>query len=340
MTYPAPAEDEPVSSRPLNADYTSAGIWRKAGPSLDYEFVTDVAVGADDRLYALVRKPGQVLVYEPDGTFVRSFGREQLGDDPHGLFVAGEQVHVADQFNHVVRSFTTDGKLTGTLGALGQASDTGVDDSIKDVFTRAASIRRSAPPFNRPTNVAVASNGDIYVSDGYGNSRIHRFSADGRLLHSWGSPGPLPGQFWIAHHVSVAVDGRVLVVDHANERIQVFTPGGKLLDVWSGLQHPSAAIPQPDGTVLVGELTWQLEAGSFYRGRITVPLAARISLLAADGRVLRRSVDEHDGTPFRFKSPHGMAIDSRGSIYVADLRVARNEEPQRQMVQKFLRRAG
>lgn len=329
-----------AGSRPLNADYALDGAWRNTPGDIGYEFVTDVAVGPDDRVYVLTRQPGCILVYEPDGTFVRTFGRERLGVDPHGLIVMGEQVHVADQFNHVVHSFTVDGRPTGVIGTFGKPSDTGVDDTLTDVFTRAASIRRSGPPFNRPTAVAVAANGDLYVSDGYNNSRVHQFSPAGRLIRSWGAPGPLPGQFWIVHHIAITADGRVLVVDRGNERIQVFSLQGEFIDEWRGLQHPSTAIPLADGTVLVGELSWKVEAGCFTRGRITEPVAARISMLSSDGRLLRQSVEEHDQTAFRIRSPHGMAVDSLGNLYVADLRVAQSEEPKEQMVQKFLRRKG
>jgi hypothetical protein len=337
MSASAVAQGIVVDDRPLNADYALIDAWRQTPSNVHYEFVTDVAVGPDDRVYALTRKPGLILVYEPDGTFVQGFGSEHLGVDPHGLTVAGDRIYVADQFNHVVHVFTIDGRHCGMLGTFGRPSDTGVDDTLKDVFVRAASIRHSGPPFNRPTAVAVATNGNLYVSDGYNNSRIHQFSADGALIRSWGEPGPLAGQFWIAHHLAITADQRVLVVDRGNERIQVFSADGAFLDEWRGLQHPAVAIPQSDGTVLVGELSWKTGAGSFARGRIIEPMPARISLFSADGKRLRQSVDEYGGSKFHIRSPHGMAVDSHGAIYVADLRVARTEEPGHQMVQKFPR---
>ena len=86
------------------------------------------------------------------------------------------------------------------------------------------SIGRGGPPFNRPTNVAVAPSGELYVSDGYGNCKVHRFSAEGELIQSWGEPGKGPGQFNLPHGVAVAADGRVLGADRENHRIPVFNP--------------------------------------------------------------------------------------------------------------------
>src|SRR5439155_15039166 len=98
------------------------------------------------------------------------------------------------------------------------------------------SIIRGGPPFNRPTNLAVAPSGDVYVSDGYGNCRVHRYAADGKLIGSWGEPGSGPGQFILPHSVWVAADGRVLVADRENDRIQVFSPSGEYLTEWGALR--------------------------------------------------------------------------------------------------------
>src|SRR4051812_37411891 len=100
-----------------------------------------------------------------------------------------------------------------TIGTPGLASDTGYDRSVKGQHAKNATIKKSGPPFNRPTRLAVAPNGDLYVSDGYGNARVHRFSGEGRLLKSWGDPGAGAGQFMVAHGIGLDADGRVLVAD-------------------------------------------------------------------------------------------------------------------------------
>ena len=113
----------------------------------------------------------------------------------HGLTVGADAVYCADDGDHTVRKFSSDGTLLLTIGTAGVASDSGYDGKST------ASIQRGAPPFNRPTNVAVAPSGDLYVSDGYGNARVHRFSADGKLIQSWGEPGLAPGQFNLPHGI-------------------------------------------------------------------------------------------------------------------------------------------
>ena len=128
-----------------------------------------------------------------------------------------------------------EGRLLLTLGVSGRPSDTGA--TSPDYRT----VQRGGPPFNYPTNVALSPEGDIYVSDGYGNARIHRFSPDGRLLHSWGQPGAGPGQFNVPHGIAIDRQGIVLVADRENSRIQRFTPDGEFIDEWtrrgSALRH-------------------------------------------------------------------------------------------------------
>ena len=85
---------------------------------------------------------------------------------------------------------------------------------------------RASGPFNYPTEMVLGPSGDIYVSDGYRNSRVHRFSADGRLIDSWGEPGTGSGEFNLSHAVAVSPDGRVYVCDRENSRLQVFTQDG------------------------------------------------------------------------------------------------------------------
>ena len=123
-----------------------------------------------------------------------------------------------------------------TLGTPNVPSDTGYDARTLD------SIRCGAGPFNSCTKVSIAPNGDLYVSDGYGNARVHRFSPKGELLQSWGEPGTGPGQFHLVHGVLVLPDGRVLVADRENDRIQFFSPDGEYLEQWTDVRR-CAIIP-------------------------------------------------------------------------------------------------
>jgi DNA-binding beta-propeller fold protein YncE len=313
--------------------------WHQRPRHLTYGFVSDVAVGPNDEVFILTRRPGQIIVYSSDGSFIRAWGEGLFGDQPHGITVGGGRVYCTDVSNHVIHVFSLEGEQVDLLGIPGVASDTGIDTSISEVFTRTASIKRGAPPFNMPTKVAIAPSGDLYVSDGYGNTRIHQFSPDGRLVRSWGEPGPRPGQFWVVHNVAISADGRVFVCDRENERVQVFDSTGNFLEEWVDLQRPAAIAIGADGHFYVSELSWKVEAGSFRQGRLRQAFDARITELDEQGRVLQHATKVGADNVASFLSPHGIAIDSRGNLYVADVMVTPEMEPKVQMVQKLTRAA-
>ena len=136
-----------------------------------------------------------------------------------------------------------------TLGRPYEPSETGSRETFLSL------VERAAGPFNLPTDVAVSDEGDIYVSDGYGNARVHRFKADGTLRQSWGQPGKAePGSFHVPHAVWVHTDGRVLVADRENNRVQIFDLDGKYLAQWTGLACPSDIYVDEDGICFIAEL--------------------------------------------------------------------------------------
>ncbi len=129
-----------------------------------------------------------------------------------------------------------DGELLHTLGTPDQPSDTGY--ALPPGSSALDTIARGAGPFNRPTRLSVSQDGELYVSDGYGNLRVHRFSARGELLQSWGEPGTGPGEFNLPHSVWSHSDGRVFVCDRENNRVQTFGPQGEYLEEWTNLNRP------------------------------------------------------------------------------------------------------
>ena len=189
---------------------------------------------------------------------------------------------------------------------------------IKDPHDRLASIK-GGPPFNRPTGVAIAPSGDLYVTDGYGNAKVHRFSADGSLIQSWGEPGIGPGQFNLPHDVWVAPDERVFVADRENDRIQIFGPTGMFLDQWTHLQRPTGLCIR-DGLIYVSELWWVPGARSFRLGKIEKDMPGRVSVLDLSGKVLARFGYQGERTaPGNFIAPHGVCADSHGDLYVSEV---------------------
>ena len=212
-----------------------------------------------------------------------------------------------------MRQFTPAGKLLTTLGTMNTPSDTGYDgkDSIN--------IPRPGGPFNRPTNVAVGPNGDLYISDGYGNCRVHRFSPTGQLKRSWGVPGKAPGQFHLPHGIAAAADGRIFVCDRENDRIQIFSPDGEYLTEWTDTQRPTHIVFDGQGRAYVSELWWHKGQTSQRHGPITEARYGRVSVFDKDGRLLTRWGTPDATAAGSFAAPHGIAVDSRGDIYVSEV---------------------
>jgi hypothetical protein len=267
-----------------------------------------VATDSHDRVFVFHRPPGAeppVLIFDREGRLVGSWGTDFL-EDAHGMAIGPdvteggvERIWLVDRKPHVVYKATLDGKPLRALGTHGAAGN--------------------QTPFNRPTDVSVAPDGDVYVSDGYGNARVHCFGADGTLLRSWGVPGDGPGQFKLVHSVWYdrrgGSDGapRVLVADRENHRIQRFSPEGEYLGEWGGFRQPTDIFVDRDGFIYVPELQH------------------RMSILDPDGRVVARWGGEPRREPGWFIAPHGACVDPRGDLYVCEVL-------QGQRIQKFVRR--
>src|SRR5262249_51980618 len=203
--------------------YEADDHWAKLPPGWGWSEVVAVAADSQDRVFVFNRGDHPVMIFGRDGTFLSSWG-EGLFARPHGLFIGPDDaVYCTDDFGHTVRKFTPTGELLLTLGTSGKPSDTGATGM--DYRT----VLRAGPPFHHPTNLALSPSGDMYVSDGYGNARVHKFAPDGRLLLSWGEPGGGPGQFHLPHGIAVDGQGTVYVADRENSRVQLFTPDGKFL---------------------------------------------------------------------------------------------------------------
>ena len=288
--------------------------WEKLPENYVHKDVDGVATDSRDRVYLLTRGDARVIVYERDGTFVTSWGEDIFTPRTHGICIGpDDSVWTVDDGDHTVRKFTPEGKQLMVIGTPGVASDTGYDGKTVQ------SIKRGAPPFNRPTDAAVAPHGDLYVVDGYGNARVHHFTPNGKLIRSWGEPGTGPGQFHLPHAVFVARDGRVLVADRENDRIQFFSPEGDYLDQWTHVQRPTDIYIDRDGLVYVSELWWRVGQSSFVHGSIKHDLPGRVSVLDLKGNVLLRWCSADRCAAGNFIAPHTLCVDSRGDLYVGEV---------------------
>lgn len=224
---------------------------------LGCENVTVASVFCDelDRIFILTRGTRKALmVFDSEGRYLYN-GAEDCFEKAHGLFITSKgELLCTDSQNHVCYRMNKKGKVLQTFGKWKQPSDTGYDLDIyqrmrnngtidsnipyskrEEFLARLDTIKCSAGPFNRPTRLVQATDGKMFCSDGYGNAAVHRFSADGILEKSWGSPGREPGQFRTVHGIWIDKLNRVWVADRENNRVQVFTEDGVLLMICDGL---------------------------------------------------------------------------------------------------------
>jgi len=274
--------------------------WAKLPDGWSFKEVGGVGADAQDNVYVFNRGPHPMMVFDRHGNFLRSWG-EGIFPRAHGVTMAPDDtMFLSDDGDHTVRKCTLDGKVLFTLGTSGKPAPF-----------------MSGDPFNRCTHVAIdPRNGDFYVSDGYGNARVHKYSPDGKLLFSWGESGTDPGEFNIAHNIATDKDGWVYVADRENHRVQVFDPNGKFETQWVNMARPCGLyLDQSSGLAYIGELGAAI--GPNAEGR---KLGPRVSIYNTQGELLARLGNEGEGeNPGRFIAPHGICIDSRGDIYVGEV---------------------
>jgi DNA-binding beta-propeller fold protein YncE len=292
-------------------------VWDKfPAAGADGEAVA-VACDSHDHVYVFLRGPRPVQVFEPDGRLLHSWG-EGWFVRPHGIFIGPDDtVYCTDDHDHTVRAFSPRGELRLTLGVRGRPSDTGAT-SI-DYRT----IRHSGPPFHFPTNVALGPTGDIYVADGYGNARVHRFTPEGQLQHSWGDPGAGPGQFHVPHGIAVDAAGTIYVADRENSRIQLFSPEGIYEDEWNDVARPCQVFIDRRGWVYVAELGFRFGRWSGTGEAKPGSTGGRVSVFDRRGVLHARwGGGVEPCAAGDFCAPHGIWVDGRGDVYVAEVTLA------------------
>ena len=233
-----------------------------------------------------------ILALDPaTGALLASFGADRFRI-PHGLTLDPENnIWVTDVGLHQVFKFSRDGKLLLTLGVAGRAGD-------------------DAAHFDGPTDVAVATDGAIYVADGYGNARVVKFSPTGDYVTEWGGHGASAGQFNVPHGIAIDARGQLYVADRGNARIQIFDGSGRFLRQISGpeIGRPWAVDVGADGTL------YALDGGD------QDPARPRSGLLALtpDGEILSRW-SGYGTEAGSLVWPHDLAVSSDSEVFVGEV---------------------
>jgi DNA-binding beta-propeller fold protein YncE len=268
--------------------------WPQLPDGYKFGQVSAVAPDGHGEVFVFHRGEHPIVVFDRTGKFLRSFG-DGLITKAHGLrFDAKGNVWITDVGNHTVRKFTHDGKLQLTLGMEGKPGD-------------------STGQFNQPADIAFGPHGDLYVADGYGNSRVVKYSADGTFLKAWGKKGSGDGEFNLVHAVVVDSNGVVYVGDRENNRIQIFDADGNFKGKWTEFGAPF-------GLFLDGHA---------HRFLVADGRAHRCAVLDPHGRVLE-TWGKQGSEPGQFDLPHSISMDTDGSVYVTEITGQR--------VQKFVRK--
>jgi len=257
--------------------YTVNPTWAQLPASMPWGASTSsVTVDGQGRVIALVRAVPYFRMFNPDGSFARAWGDAGLFHLAHSVHVAPDgAIWATDPDDHLVHKFGADGKIALTLGKKGVSGD----DASRDAF-------------NQPNSVGFAPNGDVFVSDGYVNSRVVQFTADGKLVRIFGGKkGAGPGELNTPHGVAIDTQGRVLVADSGNKRVAIFGKDGAFLKTVAAPSR-GGLVATPDGSVYVSDVN---------AGAVTVLRQDQIvDVIKVDGR------------------PHGLAVDpSTGDVYTS-----------------------
>lgn len=266
--------------------YEPVPQWARMPKYWSFGAASDAAVNSLDEVHVFSRGAHPLTIWDTDGNFLSSWGEGTFSANEHGIHIApNDNIWLVDADYHVATEHTPDGTLVRTLGTKHKPSPSYV-----------------GRPFNMPSGLAIAPNGQIFVSDGYGGHRVHKFSREGELLLSWGRQGAGPGEFALPHNIWVDSWSRVFICDRQNNRIQIFNEQGEFLEEWTDLQMPGDLWIKDD-------VAYVIEQGG----------GCGVSIWTLDGDLITRWRGNEGPGKGTLESGHGICVDSQGSIYVTEL---------------------
>jgi sugar lactone lactonase YvrE len=306
----AAAQEKTYPHINLAASFTVDPAWPQRPPTMAWDAIPGVAVDAQDQVWLFVRAKPPVQVYDAAGKFVRAWDNEFIQSSHSIRFGPDGTVWVADNRSHVVMQFTPEGKRLKVLGVPGVPGD-------------------DLAHFNRPTDMVITPQGDVFVSDGYGNDRVVHVDRSGKFVKAWGKLGTAPGEFSLPHSIVMDSRGRLYVADRNNVRVQVFDQDGKFLAQWRNLMVPwNLCITKADEIWACGcsPMTWRPEDVC-----LSCPPKDQIVMkFNTEGKVLQvwtfpLGVEDQE-KPGELDWLHGIAVDSKGNLYLTDIKGKRAQK--------------
>ncbi len=264
--------------------YERVPSWPKLPRYWAMGLASDGAVNSRNEIHIFSRGEHPVTIWDPEGNFISSWGEGTFSANPHGIYIApNDNVWLVDRDFHIATEYTPAGKALRTLGN-----------------KLAPSPSFQGLPFNMPSGLAIAPDGHLFVSDGYGGHRVHKFSPEGKLLKSWGMEGAGRGTFKLLHNIWVDSRSRVFICDRENDLIQIFDSEGKFLEQWP--------ITRPGDMYIQNELIFVIESGP----------GGGVSIWTLDHELVSRwkSNEPSEGSII---GGHGICVDLDLNIYVTEI---------------------
>jgi len=303
-----PAESPPYPRINLARCYSVDPRWPQRPPEVAWGQMPGVAVDREDNVWVFTRTNPAIQVYAPDGHYCFGWDIAHTNTVAHFIrFDAAGNVWTADVGRHTVSKRSRDGKLLLMLGTDGEAGE-------------------DTRHFNKPTDMAIAPNGDVFVSDGYGNNRVVHFDKRGKFIEAWGKLGTAPGDFSIPHSIACDSKGRVYVADRNNVRVQVFNRRGRLLDVWQNVLVPWGVWISPQDDIWIcgsSPMPWTTDS-KYPTAPLGCPPKDQLFIRfdtagrAGDLWTLPKGEDDHE-KPGELNWVHAIALDSKGNVYLGDI---------------------
>ncbi|MCA9215308.1 MAG: 6-bladed beta-propeller [Planctomycetales bacterium] len=303
-----PEEKSPAYPRVnLSPTYKVDSFWPQKPESYEWAAVPGIAVDGQDRVWVFTRSVPPVQVYSTDGKLIRAWGERDIETAHHLKIDHDGNVWIADIGLHVVRKFSPQGEVLMTVGTPGQPGN-------------------DQTHLNKPTDVAITPDGQIFVSDGYGNNRVVHFDASGKFIKEWGQLGTGPTDFSLPHAIAIDSKGRLYVADRNNVRVLVYDQTGQLLDSWENLIVPwGFCVTQDDNIWVCGSSPMGWRDDPDYPGApLGCPPKDQVLMRFNSNGKLQQLWTIPKGVngsekPGDVNWIHAMATDSKGNIYVGDI---------------------
>ena len=223
-------------------NYISKIDWYNVPDELVWNEVAGISIDHENRVIVFVRGETPVIILSTSGEYIDSFGKGEFTNRAHSVRVDSKNYYwFVDDGNHTVSKYNSNGERLLTIGIPNKPAEL-----------------HSGIPFNRCTDIAVDYKNEVlFISDGYGNSSVHKYTLDGELITTWGAPGTDPGQFNIVHNIAMDDSGLLYVADRENHRVQIFDQEGNFVNQIVNMHRP-CTVTIFENKLYVGELGYGL----------------------------------------------------------------------------------